>query len=128
MYEQFLLTVTLLSLLSSMECSKIVDALMSQAFENGAAVIRQGEMGNTFFFIKEGEAKVTKTHQGDNGEMRKLVVGHPADQSNLRVYNCLSLSREANKTLTMLSECNDRGYCPCTSQVLNNVGSQSCPP
>jgi cAMP-dependent protein kinase regulator len=78
-YEQFLLMVTLLSLLLSMERSKIVDTLMSQAFKNGMAVIRQGEMGNTFFFIKEGKAKVTKTHQGDDGEMHKLVVGHPAN-------------------------------------------------
>ena len=59
-----------------MECSKIADALMSQAFKDGAVVVRQGEMGNTFFFIKEGEAKVTKTHQGDDGETCELVVGH----------------------------------------------------
>ena len=76
MYEQFLSTVTLLSSLSSTERSKIADALVSQAFEDGAAVVKQGEMGDTFFFVEEGEAEVTKTHQGDDGETRELVVGH----------------------------------------------------
>jgi cAMP-dependent protein kinase regulator len=78
MYEQFLSTVTLLSSLSSTERSKIADALVSQAYEDGQAVVRQGEMGDTFFFVEEGEAEVTKTHQGDDGETRELVVGHLA--------------------------------------------------
>ena len=71
MYEQFLSTVTLLSSLSSTERSKIADALVSQSYEDGEAVVKQGEMGDTFFFVEEGEAEVTKTHQGD-----EVVVGH----------------------------------------------------
>ena len=78
MYEQFLSTVTLLSSLSSTERSKIADALVSQAYEDGQAVVKQGEMGDTFFFVEEGEAEVTKTHQGDDGETREIVVGHLA--------------------------------------------------
>jgi len=78
MYEQFLSTVTLLSSLSSTERSKIADALVSQAYEDGEAIVRQGEMGDTFFFVEEGEADVTKTHQGDDGETREIVVGHLA--------------------------------------------------
>jgi cAMP-dependent protein kinase regulator len=78
MYEQFLSTVTLLSSLSSTERSKIADALVSQAYEDGEAVVRQGEMGDTFFFVEEGEAEVTKAHQGDGGETREIVVGHLA--------------------------------------------------
>jgi cAMP-dependent protein kinase regulator len=70
--------VTLLSSLSSTERSKIADALVSQAYEDGQAVVRQGEMGDTFFFVEEGEAEVTKTHQGDDGETREIVVGHLA--------------------------------------------------
>ena len=78
MYEQFLSTVTLLSSLSSTERSKIADALVSQAYEDGDAVVRQGEMGDTFFFVEEGQAEVTKTHPGDDGETREIVVGHLA--------------------------------------------------
>src|SRR6266702_110370 len=76
MYEQFLSTVTLLSSLSPTERSKIADALVIQAHEDGEAVVSQGEMGDTFFFVEEGEAEVTKTHQSDDGETREIVVGH----------------------------------------------------
>ncbi|KAJ3517563.1 hypothetical protein NLJ89_g422 [Agrocybe chaxingu] len=76
MYEQFLSTVTLLSSLDAPERSKIADALVSSVYMDGEAVVRQGEMGDTFFFIEEGEAVVTKTQQTDNGEVREVEVGH----------------------------------------------------
>ncbi|KAF4619627.1 hypothetical protein D9613_005371 [Agrocybe pediades] len=75
MYEQFLSTVTLLSSLDPPERSKIADALVSSVYMDGEAVVRQGEMGDTFFFIEEGEAIVTKTQQTENGEIRELEVG-----------------------------------------------------
>jgi len=76
MYEQFLSTVTLLSSLDAPERSKIADALVSSVYKDGEAVVRQGEMGDTFFFIEEGEAIVTKTQQTESGELREMKVGH----------------------------------------------------
>jgi len=76
MYEQFLSTVTLLSSLDAPERSKIADALVSSVYMDGEAVVRQGEMGDTFFFIEEGEALVTKTQQSESGEVREMQVGH----------------------------------------------------
>ncbi|KAK0206631.1 cyclic nucleotide-binding-like protein [Desarmillaria ectypa] len=76
MYEHFLSTVTLLSSLDSMERSKIADALVSRVYMDGEAVVRQGEMGDTFFFVEEGEAVVTKAQEGDDGEIREFEVGH----------------------------------------------------
>ncbi|KAI0068917.1 camp-dependent protein kinase regulatory subunit [Artomyces pyxidatus] len=76
MYEQFLSTVPLLASLSATERSKIADALVSTVYVDGAAVVRQGEMGDTFFFVEEGEATVTKSHEGDDGELKELEVGH----------------------------------------------------
>jgi cAMP-dependent protein kinase regulator len=76
MYEQFLSSVTLLSSLDAAERSKIADALVSKVYADGDAVVRQGEMGDTFFFVEEGEATVTKTQQGDDGEHREIKVGH----------------------------------------------------
>ncbi|KDR83579.1 hypothetical protein GALMADRAFT_55505 [Galerina marginata CBS 339.88] len=76
MYEQFLSTVTLLSSLDAPERSKIADALISSVYMDGEAVVRQGEMGDSFFFIEEGEAIVTKTQQTENGDIRELKVGH----------------------------------------------------
>ncbi|KAI9447805.1 cyclic nucleotide-binding-like protein [Lactarius indigo] len=98
MYEQFLSTVTLLSSLSPTERSKIADALVSQAHEDGEAVVRQGEMGDTFFFVEEGEAEVTKTHQGDDGETREIVVGH---LSRGDYFGELSLLRLAPRAATV---------------------------
>ena len=76
MYEQLLSTVTLLSSLSSTERSKIADALVSRSYDDGEAVVRQGDIGHTFFFVEEGEAEVTTTHRGEDGERREIVVGH----------------------------------------------------
>jgi len=53
-------SVTLLAGLSGAERSKIADALVSKVYEDGEDVVRQGEMGDTFFFVEEGEAVVTK--------------------------------------------------------------------
>ncbi|KAJ7591202.1 cyclic nucleotide-binding-like protein [Mycena floridula] len=76
MYEHFLSSVTLLSSLDAAQRSKIADALFSTVYADGEAVVRQGEMGDTFFFIEEGEAIVTKSHQTEDGEVRELEVGH----------------------------------------------------
>ncbi|KAJ6629130.1 cyclic nucleotide-binding-like protein [Mycena sp. CBHHK59/15] len=76
MYEQFLSTVTLLSSLDASERSKIADALVSRVYLDGEAIVRQGEMGDTFFFVEEGEAIATKTHHDENGDVREIKVGH----------------------------------------------------
>ncbi|KAG2146679.1 cyclic nucleotide-binding-like protein [Suillus clintonianus] len=75
MYEHFLSSVPLLSSLEPGERSKIADALVSKVHPDGEAVLRQGEMGDTFFFVEEGEAIVTKTQQGEEGEYREITVG-----------------------------------------------------
>ncbi|KAG2118893.1 cyclic nucleotide-binding-like protein [Suillus discolor] len=75
MYEQFLSSVPLLSSLEPGECSKIADALVSTVYPDEEAVLREGEMGDTFFFVEEGEAIVTKTQRGEEGEYRQITVG-----------------------------------------------------
>ncbi|KAI0650202.1 protein kinase A regulatory subunit [Trametes meyenii] len=68
MYEQFLSSVDLLASLEPEERSKIADALVSKVYEDGDAVVRQGEMGDTFFFVEEGHAVVTKAKQDGGSE------------------------------------------------------------
>ncbi|KAF9222082.1 camp-dependent protein kinase regulatory subunit [Gyrodon lividus] len=75
MYEQFLSSTPLLSSLEPGERSKIADALVSSVYPDGEAVVRQGEMGDTFFFVEEGEAIVTKTQRCDEDEWREITVG-----------------------------------------------------
>lgn len=73
MYEQFLSSVDLLASLEPEERSKIADALVSRVYEDGEPVVRQGEMGDTFFFVEEGNAVVTKAAPDGSGSE---VVGH----------------------------------------------------
>jgi cAMP-dependent protein kinase regulator len=73
MYEGFLSSVDLLSSLQAEERSKIADALVSKVYMDGEAVVKQGEMGDTFFFVEEGEASVTK-FQPDGSEVQAGIL------------------------------------------------------
>ncbi|KAK1236698.1 hypothetical protein PQX77_000054 [Marasmius sp. AFHP31] len=71
MYEHFLSTVPLLGSLEAAEKSKIADALVSKIYVDGEAVVKQGEMGDNFFFVEEGEAVCTKR----DGQGQEITVG-----------------------------------------------------
>jgi len=75
MYEHFLSSVPLLSSLETEERSKIADALTSTVYQDGDHVVKQGEMGDTFFFIEEGEAVVRKKQDGEEKEINHLKKG-----------------------------------------------------
>lgn len=75
MYENFLSTVPILSSLSPEERSKIADALTSKVYDYGATVVRQGELGDTFFFVEDGHAVVTKKHPGEDEEREITRLG-----------------------------------------------------
>lgn len=76
MYEDFLKTVPLLAHLAPEERSKVADALVSTTVEDGEAVVREGEMGDMFYFVEEGTASVRKkVKEGDAaGEEREVNV------------------------------------------------------
>ena len=59
-FEKFLSEVELLSGLDSYERSKICDCLLVQTFEAGQRVINEGEKGESFYLIVEGEATALK--------------------------------------------------------------------
>lgn len=76
MYEQFLASVDLLSSLQPGERSKVADALVSRTYADGEAVVKEGEMGDTFFFVEEGEANVTQTQNGQEVQVGHLTKGN----------------------------------------------------
>ncbi|KAG6911699.1 hypothetical protein DXG01_007949 [Tephrocybe rancida] len=98
MYEHFLSTVTLLASLEAAERSKIADALVSKTYHDGEAVVRQGEMGETFFFVEEGEAVVTKLQQDEQGHVQDINVGHLVKGD---YFGELSLLRRAPRAATV---------------------------
>ncbi|KAI1463947.1 camp-dependent protein kinase regulatory subunit [Daldinia caldariorum] len=60
LYESFLEEVPLLSSLTPYERSKIADALETKKFPKGYTIIKQGDIGNSFFLLEDGEADAFK--------------------------------------------------------------------
>ncbi|KZF19617.1 putative camp-dependent protein kinase regulatory subunit [Xylona heveae TC161] len=60
MYESFLEEVPLLSSLTPYERSKIADALDAQKYPPGSTIIKEGDPGEAFYIIENGEAEVFK--------------------------------------------------------------------
>jgi len=60
-FEDFLSKVELLADLNSYERGKICDVLVTEEFENGTEVIKQGDKGDKFYFIEQGEADAFKS-------------------------------------------------------------------
>ena len=59
-YDEFLSKVEILKGMDPYERSKIGDVLKTIKFKNGDYIIRQGENGDTFYFIEDGTAVATK--------------------------------------------------------------------
>lgn len=77
LYESFLEKVKILESLDKWERLSVADALEPANFEAGQVVVKQGEKGNEFYIVLEGNLTVTQTNeQGDSGKVGEL---HPAD-------------------------------------------------
>lgn len=113
-YENFLSKVDLLGDMDPYERSQLADALTSVKFEAGSYIIREGEEGNNFYIIEEGEAIATKTiKQGHDPEEVKryapgdyfgelsLLKGQPRAANVIALTNvkCVSLDRYSFKRL-----------------------------
>jgi len=75
MYEEFLKNVPILSPLGDVERSKIADVLTSEQYADGEAVVKQGDPGDTFYFVEEGEAIITKREKNEKGEWVEVDCG-----------------------------------------------------
>jgi cGMP-dependent protein kinase len=117
---KFLLSVPVIKTLQPEFISKIADAAEEIRFSNGDYIIRQGEIGNSFYIITEGQVKVTQTKPGEATEtpLTTLKVGEyfgerAIESEDLRAANviadhikgvsCLVLSRNEYKRLIATS-------------------------
>ncbi|GAA5950698.1 hypothetical protein JCM3765_000582 [Sporobolomyces pararoseus] len=79
MYETFLSEVPILQTLNPKERAKIADALEEKVYEEGEAVVIEGEVGKNFYIIESGSAEVTKKKKngqvGPNGQIEEDVLG-----------------------------------------------------
>mmetsp|Transcript_102016 Transcript_102016/g.195829 ORF Transcript_102016/g.195829 Transcript_102016/m.195829 type:complete len:403 (-) Transcript_102016:167-1375(-) len=62
-YDNFLAKVPLLASMDAYERSQLADALRVENFTDGAVICRQGDVGNKFYIIEEGEAVAMKNGQ-----------------------------------------------------------------
>ncbi|KAI0101783.1 camp-dependent protein kinase regulatory subunit [Nemania sp. FL0031] len=66
LYEKFLEEVPLLSTLTPYERSKIADALETQKYPAGTTIIKQGDIGQSFYLVESGEADAFKDGQSES--------------------------------------------------------------
>ncbi len=52
-----------MSTIDNYEIAQIADSLKSATFRQGEYVLKEGEMGDVFYMIEEGEAEATKTFE-----------------------------------------------------------------
>eukprot|EP01015_Nassula_variabilis_P016047 TRINITY_DN2422_c0_g1_i6.p4 TRINITY_DN2422_c0_g1~~TRINITY_DN2422_c0_g1_i6.p4 ORF type:complete len:147 (+),score=39.14 TRINITY_DN2422_c0_g1_i6:44-442(+) len=76
------------------ERSKIGDAVKTVKFNKGDYVVKQGESGNTFYFIEEGEAIATKTLQP--GQAPEEVYAYKAGDYFGELALLRNVPRQAN--------------------------------
>jgi cAMP-dependent protein kinase regulator len=67
-YEEFLSKVEILKGMDPYERSKIADVLKTVKFAPKEYIIKQGENGDTFYFIEEGQAVATKKENPNDAE------------------------------------------------------------
>jgi len=75
MYETFLESVPLLATLTPYERSKIADALETAKHPAGSTIIREGDVGDTFFLLESGHAEVRKRGVNDNAPLKTYGPG-----------------------------------------------------
>ena len=75
MYKGFLSAVPILSSLNEMEVMTLADSLAEEKYTAGDYICKQGDEGNFFYIIKEGEAVCTIHKDGTEAEVARLTTG-----------------------------------------------------
>lgn len=74
-YKGFIDNVMILSCLEEKEQYLILDALVPMQFKEGQVIIREGDSGDDFFIIEEGEVICSQSHDGTAVEVCRLSTG-----------------------------------------------------
>ena len=114
-YEQILKKVEILSTIEPYELMQISDALGSATYHQGDYIIKEGEMGDVFYILEQGECSATKTlepgkaetdikeyKEGDYFGERALIKGEPRYANIVaksEIVKVISLDRDSFKRL-----------------------------
>jgi cAMP-dependent protein kinase regulator len=74
-YKTFLSQVPILESLTEMEILTLADSLAEETYEDGATVCTQGDEGNYFYIIKEGQAICSQTDAAGNQKVVASLAG-----------------------------------------------------
>ncbi|KAG9393662.1 cAMP/cGMP-dependent protein kinase [Carpediemonas membranifera] len=96
-YEGFLGQVPVLSNLTPSERSTISDALVSVEYGEGDVIIREGEVGDAFYFIERGTVEVTRTMDGEAQVLAQL------EENNFFGEAALISQQPRNATVTAVT-------------------------
>lgn len=107
-------TVSIFKNLSSNEKTKLYKSFGYEIFEQGRSIVTEGEKGNKFYILKDGEAKVlaggseiTRLGKGQHfGEMALLTDGdvRKATIVAIRDCQCLTLDRSTFSKMVSIQE------------------------
>jgi len=75
LHDNFLKSVKILKNLDAFERGRIADALRVTHFEQGDYILRQGDQGDDFFIIEEGQCHATKLTDGEEQKVHEHVEG-----------------------------------------------------
>lgn len=113
-YEEFLKSVPILRTMEAYERTSMCDALQSKSFAKGDVIVKQGDAGDSFFILEEGECVVEKVYaegtpvqevmkykSGDYFGELALLTNEPRAASVIAKTDCrlLTLSRKTFKRL-----------------------------
>ncbi|KAG9395848.1 cAMP/cGMP-dependent protein kinase [Carpediemonas membranifera] len=96
-YEGFLGQVPVLSNLTPSERSTISDALVSVEYGEGDVIIREGEVGDAFYFIERGTVEVSRTMDGEAQVLAQL------EENNFFGEAALISQQPRNATVTAVT-------------------------
>ena len=119
-YKEFLSSVPLLESLNAEELSKLSDALNEKVFEDGEYIIRQGDAGQDFFVISEGQGTVRKSMAPGQPEVNiidlsegnffgelALLKDQPRAASVVAKGRCICLTLDRGAFERLLGPCQD---------------------
>lgn len=99
-FEKFLSEVEILSGLEIYERNKLCDCLVVQNFEPGQLVIKEGERGNSFYLVIEGEAQAVKINPASKKE--EVVL----EYRERMYFGELSLLRDEPRAASVVAKVN----------------------
>lgn len=119
LYESFLEKVPILAPLQKYERLTVADALEPETFNDGDVIIRQGEPGDAFYIIVDGEVRVTTQEQGQEekevarlysssyfGEIA-LLTDRPRAATVRAVGTCKCVKMDRDRFNRVMGPCED---------------------